>query len=136
MMSIGWARTPARCRHGSRMVVTVAMILALCTSLGGVAAQPPGGPPPSPSANVSVFAQGLQGPRGLRFGPDGSLYVAEAGLGGTNSTAGQCTQVVPPVGPYTGGKTARISKVSASGAVTTVASGLPSSRDAMGEQSA
>ncbi|MDQ6604028.1 MAG: ScyD/ScyE family protein, partial [Chloroflexota bacterium] len=52
------------------------------------------------------------------------------------STAGQCDQVVPPVGPYTGGKTARISKIDASGKLTTVAQGLPSTRDGMGDQSA
>ena len=76
-----------------------------------------------------VLASGLEGPRGLRFGPDGSLYVAEAGTGGTNSTIGQCEQVPgPPAGPGpdTGGLTARISKISPSGKVTTVASGFPS----------
>jgi hypothetical protein len=75
-----------------------------------------------------TLAMGLQGPRGLRFGPDGYLYVAEAGTGGTNSTIGQCTQVPGPPGPGpdTGGLTARISKISPSGKVTTVASGFPS----------
>lgn len=33
-------------------------------------------------ANETVYASGLEGPRGLAFGPDGTLYVAEAGLGG------------------------------------------------------
>jgi hypothetical protein len=75
-----------------------------------------------------MLASGLQGPRGLRFGPDGYLYVAEAGTGGTNSTIGQCPQVPGPPGPGpdTGGLTARISKISPSGKVTTVASGFPS----------
>jgi hypothetical protein len=75
-----------------------------------------------------VVASGLEGPRGLRFGPDGNLYVAEAGTGGTTSTIGQCTQVPPGPGgpgPDTGGPSARISKIS-SGKVTTVASGFPS----------
>jgi 3-deoxy-D-arabino-heptulosonate 7-phosphate (DAHP) synthase len=38
----------------------------------------------------TVVATGLEGPRGLKFGQDGDLYIAEAGLGGTNSTAGIC----------------------------------------------
>ncbi len=76
-----------------------------------------------------VLASGLEGPRGLRFGPDGYLYVAEAGTGGTTSTIGQCVQVPGAPGgpgPDTGGLTARISKISPSGQVTTVASGFPS----------
>ena len=76
-----------------------------------------------------ILASNLEGPRGLRFGPDGYLYVAEAGTGGTTSTAGQCTQIPGPPGgpgPDTGGLTARISKISPSGKVTTVASGFPS----------
>jgi hypothetical protein len=128
-------RIGLRNRRQLGVAMALGTILALCASLGIVNAQPPaGGAPPPPSANVTVFAQGLQGPRGIKFGPDGSLYVAEAGMGGTTSTVGQCTQV-PEIGPYTGGKTARISKVSASGAPTVVISGLPSTRDAMGEQS-
>lgn len=82
-----------------------------------------------------VIASGLQGPRGLRFGPDGNLYVAEAGTGGTTSTAGLCKQVPGPPsgpGPYTGGKTGRISKISPNGTVTTVASGFPSAVSAGG----
>jgi len=73
-----------------------------------------------------VLASGLEGPRGLRFGPDGYLYVAEAGTGGTFSTAGQCTQVPTPPGPWTGGPNARISKISPNGTRTTVAAGFPS----------
>lgn len=85
------------------------------------------------SANASIITSGLEGPRGLKFGPDGALYVAEAGTGGKNSTGKACAQVVPPVGPYTGGPTARISRIDSSGHRTTVASGLPSTVDAMGD---
>ncbi len=85
------------------------------------------------SSNVTVLATGLEGPRGLRFGPDGMLYVAEAGTGGTLSTAGQCTQVVPPIGPYKGGMTGRISRIDSWGKRTTVASGFPSSVNAVGD---
>jgi hypothetical protein len=80
------------------------------------------------SGNVSVFASGFNNPRGLKFGPDGNLYVAEGGAGGSTSTAGLCKQVVAPVGPYTGGFTARISKVTPDGTVSTVADHLPSNQ--------
>ena len=80
-----------------------------------------------PSSNVTVFATGLNNPRGLTFGPDGYLYVAEGGAGGTTSTIGSCDQVPAPVGPYTGGFTSRISKIDSEGKRTTVIDGLPSS---------
>jgi hypothetical protein len=82
----------------------------------------------------SVFATGFNNPRGLKFGPDGYLYVAEGGLGGTNSSSG-CDQVIPPIGPYTGGMTGRISRVSPWGERTTVADSLPSSQTSPGSGS-
>lgn len=83
-------------------------------------------------ATVTVFASGLNNPRGLRWGPDNNLYVAEAGAGGTTSTVGQCEQVPSPVGPYLGGNSAQITRISARGVKSIVASGLPSTVNAMG----
>jgi len=83
------------------------------------------------SANVTVFASGFNNPRGLKWGRDGYLYVAEGGAGGSLSTVGLCDQAAgPPAGPgpYTGDFTARISKVDSTGTVTTVADKLPSSQ--------
>jgi hypothetical protein len=80
--------------------------------------------------DVSTFASGLNNPRGLKFGPDGDLYVAEAGLGGTELPPDDPDCVVPPpVGPYLGSTTgSRISKFDHHGNRTTVVDGLPSSQ--------
>src|SRR4051812_46088281 len=82
-------------------------------------------------ANFTVVASGFNNPRGLKFGPDGYLYVAEGGAGGGLSTVGLCDQAAgAPAGPgpYTGGFTARISKIAPDGTVSTVADHLPSSQ--------
>jgi hypothetical protein len=97
-----------------------AALLVLLLSLASLAS--------AQSSTVSVFAAGLNNPRGLKFGPDGYLYVAEGGAGGTISTVGICEQVPAPVGPYTGGYSSRISKVDQNGNVTTVIDNLPSSQ--------
>ena len=80
------------------------------------------------SGSVTVFASGFNAPSGLTFGPDGYLYVAEAGCGGTSLMGPEANAVKSPIGPYTGGMTARISKVSLAGVRSTVVEGLPSSQ--------
>lgn len=103
--------------------VSAALFAASVCALPSTALHAAAGTP-----KISVFAGGLNNPRGLTFGPDGNLYVAEGGTGGTTSSDGKCTQVVAPFGPYTGGFTASISKVTPHGAVSKAATGLPSSQ--------
>jgi hypothetical protein len=84
--------------------------------------------PPVP-AGATAVAQGLFGPRGLKFGPNGDLYAALSGPGGTNSTEAVCPQLQVPVavgGPYTNGNTASVVKIDRQGTLTTVATGFPS----------
>jgi len=87
-------------------------------------------------SSMSVFATGLNNPRGLTFGPDGNLYVAEGGLGGTHdSSTDNCPngQVHGAAAPYFGSTNdpvmgGRISKVAPDGTVSTVVDSLPSSQ--------
>ena len=112
------------------MQAGVVMALALLAPFGGATVHGQVQTFTHSSVQFTIFATGLNNPRGLAFGPDGNLYVAEGGLGGTNSTIGQCTQVpgLPGPGPYTGGKTARISQISPAGVRSTVIDNLPSAQ--------
>jgi hypothetical protein len=108
----------------------VALVIAGAMTFGNASVEShrPSHPPPPPAPVVEVFTRELDNPRGLTFGPDGKLYVAEAGSGGTESTADICPdlQIGPPFGPYVNGPTARISRIDRHGGRQTVIDGLPS----------
>src|SRR6516164_1394844 len=86
-----------------------------------------------PSVTVSVFATELVNPRGLTFGPDGFLYVAEAGSPTPPLTeapaglGGNCSAGAGGPGNYFGSTTgSRILRIDADGNVTTFVDNLPS----------
>lgn len=85
------------------------------------------------TSSKTLYASGLNNPRELKFGPDGMLYVAEGGTGGTDQTAGQCPQVPTPPGPYSASPTGgRISRIDSNGHRTTVTDRFPSSQSSEG----
>ena len=116
-------------RNHARLTVVFAIALLAALVLIVV-------PTAAADSNLTVVARGLDNPRGLTFGPDGTLYVALGGTGGDMQTykppPPKCTQVPAPIGPYTGGFTAGIVKVGLNGTVTPFVSGLPSSSAAPG----
>jgi hypothetical protein len=109
------------------------LLLGSALALAFTAPSPVSGKPVvvrgTPTPVITTYATGFNNPRGLKFGPDGMLYVAEGGTGGGNSTVGQCEQVPAPVGPYSGAATGgRISRVDSNGVRTTVTDQFPSSQ--------
>jgi hypothetical protein len=114
-----------------KWIACVAFVITGALALGTASVEshrPSHPPPPPPAPVVEVFTRELDNPRGLAFGPDGKLYVSEAGSGGTESTVDVCPdlQIGPPFGPYVNGPTARISRIDRHGIRHTVIDGLPS----------
>lgn len=83
---------------------------------------------------VTTYATGLTNPRGLTFGPDGHLYVAEAGTGGSllATGLGDCPAQFNIYSPYSAGYSGRVVRVLADGTMQVVADHLPSTQDAYG----
>lgn len=114
------------------------LLLVVFTAVQTPAQFPPEPVAAAPGVSVKQFASNMSFPRGLKFGPDGYLYVAESGPGGNTSTAGLCEQVPGPPespagpGPWTGGNNGRVSKLDSNGNRTTVADNFPSTFSVIG----
>jgi hypothetical protein len=63
-------------------------IIRYMTWLTGIAAVLATGPAARAGDQLTTIATGLDSPRGLAFGPNGALYVAEAGLGAGDVNSG------------------------------------------------
>ncbi|MEL7039489.1 MAG: ScyD/ScyE family protein [Cyanobacteria bacterium J06592_8] len=78
------------------------------------------------AATFAPFASELNNARGMTIGPDGTLYVAEAGIGGGVTSANSIPSPnIPGLDLYLG-DTGAISQVSTDGTVTPILTGLAS----------
>ena len=98
----------------SPLLIALGAILVLSSMGGRAVAQ----------SSLQVIASGLDNPRGLAFGPDGALYVAEAGRGGTSALCAPGPD--PPFTPRCYGPSGAITRIEPSGAQQRVVVGLPS----------
>ena len=103
-----------RTSHFTRLLLGI--IVAVCVLTAGPVAQPA----------ITVVMSGLDNPRGLAFGPEGALYVVEAGRGGTEP----CMMLRGRLRCY--GATGAITRLWR-GAQERIAIGLPSYADLAGE---
>jgi plastocyanin len=112
------------CRYHPWMLGTVQVGAAAAPAATATPAPAPlpavSGPVTGGPSNAVPVATGLRNPRGFTWGPDGSLYVAEAG-----------TQPVVPGAPPPSPRTplyntdGRVSRIAPDGTITTVADNLP-----------
>src|SRR5678816_1719397 len=111
-----------------RLATALSSMVLVTVGINDVFGQSAHGP------SVDDYATGLTNPRGLAFGPDGNLYVAEAGTGGDLVPSGGagCPVDVNIYSPYTAGYSGRVTRVLRNGTTQTVANDLPSMTDVFG----
>lgn len=114
-----------------RRVMSIALIAAFALlGLAPLAASAQDATPVT-GTPTTVIASGLTTPRGFTWGPDGAIYVALAGSGGTTA-ATENAPTTEAIGPFHGGPSAAVARIDA-GCPVAVATGLPSTLDGLGE---
>ena len=104
-------------RNAGKLATAIGLAAVISAMSGGISAQ----------AGWTVVMSGLDHPRGLAIGPEGGLYVAEAGRGGS----GPCQVVLPSEPVRCFGLTGAISRLW-KGVQERVVTGLPSQANAPG----
>jgi len=106
--------------------LVLAVTFALLAGLLGLRVPPAEaelGPEGSGLAGLQTIASGLVNPRGLKFGPDGALYVAEAGYGGDRLVRAGLAGL-----PYGIGRSSRVERIALDGGARILVRELPSVR--------
>ena len=86
---------------------------------------------PSTSASNDqwrIAAVGLTNPRGMAWDDAGNMYVSSGGMGGP-TPSGPDRHIESPLGPYHGGHTAQIYRITPDGEMSVFVDNLPSTRD-------
>lgn len=86
---------------------------------------------PAPPAVVTVAGRGLTSPRHFTWDANQNLLVALAGSGGASAPT-EHTPTNDIVGPWAGGPTGALAVIGPDGCPSSLATGLPSSADAVG----
>jgi len=109
--------------EGVSMKHSFFLVIALLALLAAPVAAQEASPVASPTAGTPrAVASGLVNPRGFLWTDDGTLFVAQAGTGGTSLGT---PEVGPPLGPFHGGSSASVVRIADSCPVL-VAGDLPS----------
>lgn len=116
---MGKGRPPRRATAPRTASIRSVLVAVLGTTLAIAYWAAP--PVAAHQTDLAVVATGLFNPRGLAFGPDGALYIAEAGRGGDVAVKAGADRV-----PYQIGRTARVVRVTPSDDIQVVVDGLPS----------
>jgi hypothetical protein len=118
----------------TKFIAAFALLTMACETHEDVFSQQEAEVSCDPQPQVTTVATGLTNPRGLIFGPDGNLYVAEAGTGGTLTAPDtpECPANYNIYSPYTAGYSGRVTRIRPNGTKQVVADHLPSMTDTYG----